>query len=79
MWLNCPEIYVNSPLPRSYQAARQLLKTNVSINFLDFPESHCNANGSFWPGPGHFDMGHFSQSRERDLYYFGLIFSHDSR
>ena len=28
---------------------------------------------------GHFDMGHFSQSRERALYHFNLIFSHDSR
>ena len=65
MLMNCPEIYVGEFF--------------FSINFLDFPESHCNGNGSFWPHPGHFYMGHFSQSRERAFYHFSLIFSHDSR
>ena len=45
-----------------------------SINALDFPESHCNGNSSFWPRPGHFDIGCFSLSRERALFTFQPIF-----
>ena len=41
-----------------------------SFNSLDFPESHCNGNRSFWPRLGHFDMGCFSLSHERALFTF---------
>ena len=42
---------------------------------LDFPESHCNVDMSFWPRLGLFDKGCFSLSRERALFTFSLIFS----
>ena len=41
-----------------------------SINSLDFPESHCNVNRSFWPRSGHFDKGCFSLNSERALFTF---------
>ena len=66
MLLNYPEIY-----------AAELF--SLFINFLDFPESHCNGNGSFWPRPGHFEIGCFSPSPGRPPFHFGLIFSHNSR
>ena len=50
-----------------------MLVSVFSINFLDFPESHCKGNGSFWSRPRQFDMGRFSWSRERALFHFGLI------
>ena len=42
----------------------------ISINSLDFPESQCNVNRSFWPRLGHFEKCCFSLSRERALFSF---------
>ena len=44
--------------------------------FLDFPESQCNVNRSFWPRLGHFKKACFSLSCERGPFlYLSLIFS----
>ena len=45
-----------------------------SINSLDFLESHCNGNRSFWPRPWHSDMDCFSLSREMALFAFQPVF-----
>ena len=52
-----------------------MLVSCFSINFLDFPESHCNNNDPLWPHLGHFDMGRFSPSPERALFLFWPVFS----
>ena len=46
-----------------------------SINFLYFPKSHCNSNGSLWPRLWHFDMGSFTLVLKWPIFHFSQFFS----